>query len=408
MAGLVQSVTIVVQQVPASLTATGTFSQPIVTLPVGASFGLSCKVEDRNGYPMSIPLTVSSRSGTVSVSACDSARVSRSGFDALTVTGGGLSAQVPIVVAAAPVVSTSIGDWLPMDSLPSGTGPWAPTLRRNSKGLLELYIAAYPAANDSFGESRGNLYRYVSPNGVSFNYDGIVLQHDSLPCQVNGSGIENIAIVPRSDSAGWRMYYSSGSFDCYGWQVFSAVSTDERTWVRESGPRIPNGGTYPPQGPVPPPWPSGEGMVVDQLPSGQWRMIVSTYEHVLPSQNKFQITEWQSNDQVNWTYVDPVLTTRQMPASAERSVYSPTISEVVPGLYRMIFTGDNLDQPGGRSALWSAVSLDKVTWQLEGQLIGGPNSNILYSSLVGNMLVFLRQDLNGTPRGVAFSTVSMP
>ncbi len=250
---------------------------------------------------------------------------------------------------------------------------------------------------------RGNLHRLVSNDGVNFQYDGVVLQHNDSLCSLEGSGIENIDIVPRADGPGWRMFYAAGSFTCYGWQVFSAVSNDGRSWVRESGVRLSNGGGVA----VPVPWPAGEGMVTELLPSGQWRMIVSTYEHLTPYENKFQITEWRSPDQLNWTYVRPVFTTRQIGPEGQRSVYSPTIKEFAPGLWRMIFTADNRDQPGGASYLWSAVSTDKINWELEGQLIGSPGANFLYCTLVDDRLIFMRQD--GTlPRRLAIATVLMP
>jgi hypothetical protein len=202
------------------------------------------------------------------------------------------------------------------------------------------------------------------------------------------------------------MLYAGGSFTCYGWQVFSAVSSDERTWTKEPGVRISNGlPLSQPLGTVP--WPAGEGMVVDQLVSGEWRMIVSTYEPLQPSENKFQITEWRSLDQLSWTYVRTVFSTRQLPAEGQRSVYSPTIREVVPGLWRMIVTADNSNVPGGRSRLWSAVSTDEVNWQLEGDLIGAEGNDYLYSSLVDNQLVFLHQ-VTGSPRHIGVATIEMP
>ncbi len=193
---------------------------------------------------------------------------------------------------------------------------------------------------------------------------------------------------------------------CYGWQVFSAVSTDERVWTKEPGVRISNGLPLSnPTGPVP--WPAGEGMVVDQLPDGEWRMIVAAYEEITPREDKFQITEWRSPDQLNWTYQGVIFSTRQVPPEGERSVYSPTIRQFAPGLWRMIFSADNIDQPGGRRRLWSAVSTDLEHWQFEGELIGAVGTDVWYSSLAGNRLVFLRQD-TGLPRRVAIATVTMP
>jgi hypothetical protein len=198
------------------------------------------------------------------------------------------------------------------------------------------------------------------------------------------------------------MFYAGGSFDCYGWQVFSAVSTDERTWTKEAGVRIGNGGTLPPAPPVSAPWPAGEGMVTDQLPDGTWRMTVGTYEPLTPREDKFQITEWHSSDQLTWSYARSLVTTRQLPPEGQRSVYSPTLAEIAPGLWRMIFTADDRNQPGGRSRLWSAVSTNRITWQVEGEVLGAPGVEYFYSALVGDRLYTLE-----SPQGPAAGTTTL-
>ena len=131
-------------------------------------------------------------------------------------------------------------------------------------------------------------------------------------------------------------------------------------------------------------------MVVSQLPGGGWRMLVGSYEQIDPAENRFQITQWTSPDQLTWTYGGPVLTTRQVGPDAARSVYSPTITALAPGLERMFFTGDNLDSPGGASRIYSAVSVDGTHWQVEGVLLGGGAVDYFYSTAVGNLLVFIR------------------
>jgi hypothetical protein len=275
--------------------------------------------------------------------------------------------------------------------------------------MLEVYFAAYPIGADtmSIDSVRADLHRLVSADGLNFQYDGVVLRHDTDPCGLNGSGIENVSIVPRADGPGWRMFYASGSFSCYGWQVFSAVSTDERTWVKESGVRLGNGGTVPPEAAVYAPWPVGEGMITELMPSGVWRMLVGGYEHLQPYEDKFQIVEWRSSDQLTWSYVGPTVTTRQMPVAGGGTVYSPTIRQIAPGLWRMIFSGDDRAQPGWRGKIWSAVSTDQQTWQLEGQLMGGPTTTLFYASVVDNQVVFIRQD-DGDQRRLAIATVTMP
>ena len=136
-------------------------------------------------------------------------------------------------------------------------------------------------------------------------------------------------------------------------------------------------------------------------------MLVGGYRHLQTPEDKFHIVEWRSSDQVNWHYVGPVFTTDELPAAGQRSVYSPTLREFAPGLWRMIVTADNLGNPDGRSRLWSAVSTDKSHWHLEGELMGAVGTDLYYSSLVDTLLVFLRQDA-GQPRRLASVRVDMP
>jgi hypothetical protein len=203
------------------------------------------------------------------------------------------------------------------------------------------------------------------------------------------------------------MFYAAGSYRCYGWQVFSAVSTDERTWTKESGVRIANGGTLPPQETVDPPWPGGEGIDVFRLPSGDWQMLVGTREHLTPPEDKFAITEWRSSDQLNWTYIGPVITASDLPVELQGGVYAPTIQEITPGLWRMLFTAENRGTTPFRSEIWSAVSLDRRYWQIEGRVLGSPQANYLYTTLVSSLLVTLRWS-PGTDQRLARATVLMP
>ncbi len=73
----------------------------------------------------------------------------------------------------------------------------------------------------------------------------------------------------------------------------------------------------------------------------------------------------------------------------------------------MIFTGDNRWSPDGRSRLWSAVSTDKVHWQVEGELMGAPGTNLYYAALAEDRLVFIRQD-TAQPLRLGIATVQMP
>ena len=394
----------VVAQVPDTIVATLPDTQPILSLGQNSVIPLQCRVLDRNGYPVAVDAVVSpSPGGQWSGSTCQDLRALRSGFDTMLIQVGTVLTRLSVVIAIRPAVSNVHA--LPLDSMPSGSGPWAPTARRNSLGRLEVYATGY-VVDSLTGAFRGHLHRYTSIDGVNFEYDGIALQRDDSLCAPTGSGIENVAVIPRADGPGWRMLYAGGSFECYGWQVFSAVSTDERNWTKEPGVRISNGlPLSEPRGTVP--WPAGEGMVVDQLVSGEWRMIVATYEPLQPAENKFQITEWRSPDQLTWTYLRTVFSTRQMPAEGQRSVYSPAIRQVVPGMWRMIFTGDDLNTPGGHSRLWSAVSTDEINWQLEGALLDSEGYDFYYSTLVDDQLVFLQAE-PGLVHRMAAATVSMP
>jgi len=274
-------------------------------------------------------------------------------------------------------------------------------------GQVELYFAGYSPNPDPAGYLQANLYRLVSSDGNQFAFDGMVMAHDSSYCDAIGSGIENIDIVPRADGPGWRMFFAGGSFACYGWQVFSAVSTDERTWTREPGVRVSNGGPLPPDPPNGAPYPTGEGIVTEALPDGTWRMTVGGYEPLTPSENKFQIVEWRSSDQLHWTYARSVLTTRQLPPEGQRSAYSPTLAQIAPGLWRMFFTADDRNQPDGRSRVWSAVSVDRVSWQLEGEVLGAPGVEYIYSTMLGDHLytVETSQALNIAGRQLVVATL---
>ena len=148
-------------------------------------------------------------------------------------------------------------------------------------------------------------------------------------------------------------------------------------------------------------------MVIDRLQNGTWRMVVGGYEPVAGSAGVFQVLEYQSPDQLSWTYQGALFTTSQMPATAQRSVYSPTLTEFAPGLWRMFVTADDLNVPGGRSRIFTALSADRTHWQFETELIGAPGTNIYYSALVDDRLYFIRQDL-GQVRRLAAVTVTMP
>jgi len=408
-AGASGSMTIAVAQLTDSIVVRTNWDHKIISVPRDTAIPVTCTLFDRNGFEIAgaQPVVTSVR-GTVIGADCSAVRARASGFDTLHFTSDAKTVDVPVIVAVRPLPSSPKGTFLNVDSLPSGTFPWAPTASLAPDGSTELYFAAYSSAPDAPEHILSDLHRLRSTDGADFVYDGRVLQRDSIQCpSLQGSGIENISIVPRSDGAGWRMFYAAGSFACYGWQVFSAVSNDGRNWTKEPGIRLSNGGNAPPIAPATPPYPVGEGMSVDRLPSGEWRMIVGTFEHTNPApSNLWQIVEWRSVDQLNWSYSGPVLTTREMPPAGQGSVYSPTIAEIAPGIWRMIFTADARGMPDSRSALWSAVSTDRGSWQVEGQILGDASTDLYYATLVADRVFFIRKDVGGSFR-LASATLEM-
>jgi hypothetical protein len=406
--GLPKTLTGRVVQIPDTILAALDSGGMILSAALDSLIPLTCHVLDRNGHEVSVTASaVAVRGGLWSGNHCGALVAVRSGFDTLVLTAGPALSTLPLVLAVRPIV-TGLQP-LALDSLPVGTGPWAPTLRRAPDGSLELYVAAYridPTA--PLGQGPGDLHRLISSDdGQSFRYDDVVLQHDSELCSPNGSGIENVDIVPRSDGSGWRMFYASGSFTCYGWQVFSATSPDGHVWSKEGAVRLSNGGSTSQDSTTIGPWPVGEGIVTEQLPTGGWRMLTGGYDHLVPAAGKFQIVEWRSPDQLNWTFLEPVLTTDQLPPEAERSVYGETIREITPGLWRMLFTADDLDRLNGRSRLWSAVSVDGVTWQSEGELIGVPGEDFFYATIAGDRLVTIK-GLGLATRRLYTARIDMP
>jgi hypothetical protein len=404
-AGLAGTTVVQVRQIARTMTAQLNYAKPIVTLAVGAAVPIQCQGFDANGFAVpDSPVLEGTRTGTVAGATCGDVRVAHSGYDTLTFTVGTARSDVPLIIAAAPIPDSPAGQVISADSLLAPTGPWAPSVNQLPSGEWAVYYAAFSATKDSTGHTRGDLHRLIWLGGNQFRYDGMVLRHDDDICSPQGQGLENTVVMPRSDSAGWRMLYAAGSNTCYGWQVFSAVSPDGRNWTKEAGVRLGNGGVG---STFPPPWPAGEGLVIDRLPSGEWRAIAGTFEHVSPPEtNKWQITEWRSSDQINWTYVGTVLTTRDMPAGWQGSVYSPTIRPIAQGLWRMLFTADGRGTPGSRSAIWSAVSTDRTHWQLEGEVLGASATNLFYSALLGDLVVFIRSDGGGQRLSIA--TVLMP
>jgi hypothetical protein len=195
---IVVTVAQVADTLEASLADTG-----ILRLNLGGRVPLICRAVDRNGHPLAIPpLVTPGNRGTVIPAACPDVVAERSGYDTLTVTSGSLSVRVPIILVLSPQVSSPIGEIMAVDSTPVGTGFWAPSMRRNSRGELELYYAGYTEYPDSTGYTRGNLYRLISTDGMQFQFDGIALAHDPDIVALDGRGIENVTVVSRNDGPG--------------------------------------------------------------------------------------------------------------------------------------------------------------------------------------------------------------
>lgn len=376
---------------------------------LGAPLGVRCTAvgvaEPRT------PVAARSSTGVVSGSECGALTVVRSGLDTLVLRAQGVERRFPIAVAVPAQLASDLADPLTIDELPPDAPVWwAPSARLNSRGEVELYAATYRYLDTTL---RGQLFRLAQttsgdPTGarhesgrrdpalpsrddpLHFRFDGIVLQPDTNPCSPMGSGIENVAVVPRPESGGFRMFLAAGSFECYGWQVFSAVSRDDRLWSLEPGIRVANS-PVPPEPPDHGPWPVGEGIVVRHLPStGEWQMIVGG---IVPedgrSTDDFEIVEWRSPDQLAWHYHGAVFTLADLGLPPGRSLYSPTVREFAPGLYRMVFAEDGSFDLATGTRLYTAVSADGEHWQFEGTLLDKPAIPVFYASLVGDRLYTL-------------------
>ncbi len=101
-AGVAGEVTVIVDQVPTTLTAAVTFGNPVVTLPVGAALPVTCQALDKNGFDIARdPAFLGSVRGTVTGTRCGDTRVERSGYDTLLFALGPTRARVPVIVSTA-------------------------------------------------------------------------------------------------------------------------------------------------------------------------------------------------------------------------------------------------------------------------------------------------------------------
>lgn len=73
------------------------------------------------------------------------------------------------------------------------------------------------------------------------------------------------------------------------------------------------------------------------------------------------------------------------------AVYSPSVVQIGPSMWRMYFCADDRNQPNGRSRLYSAVSRDLESWTFEGEFMSQPDLGFWYATVAGDELYFIRQ-----------------
>lgn len=376
-----KTIPVVVHQVPAHVAFAGPATELLQVERTGDPVAVTCNATDHNGATIPDALVgVTSKHGIVAAATCSRLSATMSGVDTLqvaTVTDTAV-AEIAIAIRATPVDPRGVrlDANIPFDSL---NQQWAPTAVLNPDSTVGLYYAAYlPVPGDTL--LRADLHRLVSTDrGLSFQTDGLALTHDASSCDPDGWGIENIAIAQRAEAPGYRMFYSSGS-TCLGWRVRSAVSADGRTWTREDGTRVgdPTGN---------PAYSAGEGISVMRLANGGWRMWVGTF---VPGEG-FAIEDWHSPDQLTWTRHARIFSPLSFPGGPMYAVYSPSVVQIGPSMWRMYFCADDRNQPNGRSRLYSAVSRDLESWTFEGEFMSQPDLGFWYATVAGDELYFIRQ-----------------
>ncbi len=361
---------------------------------------VSCQAVDANGFPLpDAPSVESAANGLWTGTACGALRAQRSGVDTLQVQLGAVHTSVPVAIALQPQV-TPVEDVIVEGDTTWMGDPWAPSADTAPVGGIELYFGNY--VYDSTTESnRANLERLVSSDGLHFQHDTLMLPHGADIDQDDGRGIENAVVFPAAGGSGWQMLYAGGN-EASGWSVYGATSVDRRSWVK-NGQVIGNG--YPATT-----RPAGEGLVVDRLSDGTWRLLMGAYEPSPSTTNTFSITEWHSTDQVSWSFVGSLVSAPDVPLSGIRVVYAPTVRQIGPSLWRMAFTADNFSGgafSGGQSSIWSAVSTDFQHWQIEGVLVSVAGGNVMYSTLARDHIYFIRRGPDGINH-LATAVVQMP
>ena len=379
-AGFTARASVRVRQRVAVLAITRMDSASIVMRSLGEMLPLRCVGRDRNGYEIAgLTVDVTSRRTSPAQRPCDQLTATSSGVDTLQARAEGAQAEIEITVAVRPLLDTPKWRRVSVDSFPAGAGQWAPSAHSPSAGVVDAYFASY--VRDSVtGVTHSDLHRARSIDaGSAFEYQGVALAHDTLDCEADGQGIENVVITERPDGIGFRMFYSSGSY-CLGWKIRSAVSSDQKSWLKEPGIRIGD-----PTGT--PAFSAGEGMSILKATNGDWLLFAGVFA---PGEG-FGIEIWRSLDQIKWVRERQVYSPRSNPIGLLRAIYSPSVVKIGPSLWRLVYCADDVDQSGGRSRLYSSVSRDLINWSFEGELLGEPATHFWYTALVGTSLFFVTQ-----------------
>jgi len=157
-AGLTGQVVIIVNQVPMTLTVASTFSNPVLTLPVGSTLPLACQVLDKNGFQIARdPALVRTVRGTVAGAGCGEAVAQHSGYDTLFFALGSVQARLPVIVATAPDSVGVVAAAQPLTTVPRDlfvgedlTNPLILALRP----LVADILAAYGNPTTNLGRAR--------------------------------------------------------------------------------------------------------------------------------------------------------------------------------------------------------------------------------------------------------------
>lgn len=151
--------------------------------------------------------------------------------------------------------------------------------------------------------------------------------------------------VVKLDNGSWRMY-----FENYG-RIYSAISTDGRSWTIEGGVRV--NGTMP---------------AVIRLPDGRWRLYYQ-YRPAGPEAVGPYIASAVSSDGLSFQQESGYrLTQGGEGAYDSAGVKHPTVIRLENGAYRMYYDGEvphpeNPEQTIAR--ILSAYSEDAITWEKE-------------------------------------------